>query len=150
MRLSTKVRYGVRAMTELARRDDGRFTPLRHLAESQGLSAKYLEQMASQLRIAGLIHSIRGVDGGYRLAKAANRISIWDIYCVLDVSSELLDCRNSNCSDRSGKCSRYKRCAAKNIWLELSESVQAVMKSWTLQRLADDQTAMDRPAKKKR
>ena len=142
MKLSTKVRYAVRAMTELAMADGDKYVPLRHIAEKQGLSMKYLEQMAAQLKIAGLVQSVRGAEGGYRLARPADAISVWDIYRVLDVSTELVDCRSTNCADRPSVCSRSGRCAAQEVWHEISGSVRKIMESRSLQQLAERELSL--------
>ena len=136
MKLSTRVRYAVRALTELARQDNSTYIPLRKLAESQEISMKYLEQMAIQLKIAGILQSVRGAEGGYRLAKPPSDILIWDIYCVLDVATEIVDCRNSSCADGTGICSRADTCAARELWQELSSAVETILKSRTLAQLA--------------
>ena len=78
MKLSTRVRYAVRAMVELAMQPDGNFVSLRELADKQDLSVKYLEQIISELRTADLVFSIRGAEGGYRLAKPAQKITVWE------------------------------------------------------------------------
>ncbi|MBN1436081.1 MAG: Rrf2 family transcriptional regulator [Sedimentisphaerales bacterium] len=136
MKLSTRVRYAVRALTELARQDHNKYVPLRKLAASQQLSMKYLEQMAVQLKIAGILQSVRGAEGGYRLAKSPSEITIWDIYSVLDVATELVDCRNSNCADGMGECSRTDSCAARELWHDLSTAVKEVLESRTLAQMA--------------
>ena len=97
MKLSTRVRYGVRAMIELAKQPSDRPIPLRELAQNQQISPKYLEQMAASLKIAGLIESVRGAEGGYRLARPAREITVWDIYNVLDVSVEPIECLSTHC-----------------------------------------------------
>ena len=142
MKLSTKVRYAVRAMTELAMVSDDKFVPLRHVAEKQDLSMKYLEQMAGQLKIAGLVQSVRGAEGGYRLARSADTITVWDIYRVLDVSTELVDCRSTNCADQRSVCSRSGRCGAQEVWQEISGSVREIMQLWSLKRLAEREVSL--------
>jgi len=135
MKLSTRVRYGVRAMVELAKQKDNKPVPLRQLAESQGISSKYLEQMAASLKIAGLIESVRGAEGGYRLARPAGEITVLDIYNVLDVAGDPIDCEDPGCE-------RIKGCATRELWLELIQSIKKVLSSKNLQQLAARETRL--------
>jgi len=135
MKLSTRVRYGVRAMVELAKQKDNKPVPLRQLAESQGISSKYLEQMAASLKIAGLIESVRGAEGGYRLARPAGEITVLDIYNVLDVAGDPIDCEDP-------VCERIKFCATRELWLELIQSIKKVLNSKNLQQLAGRETRL--------
>jgi Rrf2 family cysteine metabolism transcriptional repressor len=129
MKLSTRVRYGVRAMIELAKQTENNPVPLRVLAKNQNISTKYLEQMISSLKIAGLIESVRGAEGGYRLARPARDITIWDIYNVLDVSVEPIECLRV-------ACNRENTCAARELWQEMTNSITTILKSRNLQQLA--------------
>ena len=136
MKLSTRVRYGVRAMMELARQVDRKPVPLRKLAENQAISSKYLEQIATALKIAGLIESVRGAVGGYRLARPAEEITVWDIYVVLDVAVDMVECTHE--SDAEGKvCQREGGCAAQEFWTGLNRLVRSYLKGQTLRELAD-------------
>ncbi len=116
-------------MVELAKQSDNKPVPLRLLAENQQISPKYLEQMASSLKIAGLLESVRGVEGGYRLSKPAEDITVWDIYKVLDISVQPTDCFGSECS-RSGMCS------AQELWTKMADSIADILKSYDLRELA--------------
>lgn len=140
MKLSTRVRYGIRAMIELAKAENGAAVPLRQLARNQGVSSKYLEQMASSLKIAGLIESVRGAEGGYRLGRPAKDITAWDIYCVLDIATEPVDCI-------AGHCDRVEKCSAGELWREMTEAIETVLKSRTLRDLADREKTMSRRRK---
>ena len=129
MKLSTKVRYGTRAMIELAKQPQDKLVPLRVLAKNQQISPKYLEQITAALKIAGLLKSVRGPEGGYRLSRPADKITVWDIYSVLDITVEPLECLSSYCE-------RMKFCAARTLWTELDKSIATVLKSRTLKQLA--------------
>ena len=130
MKLSTRVRYGVRAMIELAKQKPGNHVPLRKLAENQAISTKYLEQMVAALKTAGLVESVRGAEGGYRLAKPANQITVLDIYKVLDVSGDPIDCL-------SPPCDRMLFCSTRELWAEMITAINKVLKSKTIKQLAD-------------
>ena len=137
MKLSTRVRYGLRAMVELAKKCDQGPVSLRELAEKQQISPKYLEQMAAALKIAGLVESTRGAEGGYRLARPADEITAWDVYRVLDIASTPTDCLNHHCS-------REKICACRELWDDLSRSIAEILKSSTLQKLAKRELALQK------
>lgn len=133
MKLSTKVRYGVRALIELSKRPPEEAVPLGEIAEKQGISPKYLEQIAAALRIAGLIKSVRGAEGGYRLARPAGEITLWDIYTVLDDSSIC----PSECVN--GTCSREALCPVRQVWINMSEAIADILRSYTLAALASQE-----------
>ncbi len=137
MKLSTRVRYGLRAMVELAKRPDDKPISLRELAEKQQISPKYLEQMAAALKIAGLVESARGAEGGYRLGRPADKITAWDVYRVLDIATTPTDCLNHHCN-------REKICACRELWDDLNRSIVEILKSYTLQKLAKRETALQK------
>ena len=128
MKLSTRVRYGMRAMIELAKQKGGKPVSLRAMAKSQNVSSKYLEQMAATMRRAGLIESIRGAEGGYRLAKPAEEITALDIYESLDVAGDPESCFKP-------ACSRKEYCAVQDMWGEMFEAMRKVLASKTLKQL---------------
>lgn len=141
MKLSTRVRYGVRAMIELAKQPSNQPIPLRALAERQKISSKYLEQMAASLKIAGLIESVRGAEGGYRLARPARDITIWDIYNVLDVSVEPVECISTSCS-------RENYCGARELWKEMTVAITKILKGNNLAQLAKREIELQKKHKR--
>ena len=84
MQVSARVDYGTRALAELASRQDGELVTSEDLARLQGIPVKFLEGILTQLRRAGLVYSKRGVDGGYRLGRPADQISVADVFRALD------------------------------------------------------------------
>jgi Rrf2 family protein len=132
MKLSTKVRYGLRAMIELAKQPLNTYVSLRLLAEKQHISTKYLEQIASPLKSAGLIDAIRGAEGGYRLARPADKITAWDICDVLDSPAKVINCLEH-------ECERKEFCAAYPIWMDMEKQVMKVLKSYSLKKLAQNE-----------
>ena len=84
MQVSARVDYGTRALAELASRQDGELITSEDLARLQGIPVKFLEGILTQLRRAGLVYSKRGVDGGYRLGRPADQISVADVFRALD------------------------------------------------------------------
>lgn len=133
-KVSTKARYALRAMIELAIRDEETFVPLAELAEAQGISPKYLEQLAITLRNAGLVRSERGPKGGYALALRPQKITVLDIVSAIEGPVVLL-----SCLQRAGLCQRARDCAARRFWQRLNESITAVLVQSTLAELRDEQ-----------
>ena len=133
-KLSTKERYALRAMIELAVREGHGYVPLAELAKAQGISPKYLEQLAIPLRNAGLVRSERGPNGGYELARLAHEITALDIVSAIAGPLDLL-----NCIESADACERSQTCAARKLWKKLSESIAAVLAESTLAELRNDQ-----------
>ena len=132
MKLSTRTRYAVRAMIELAKHDLNRPLQLKIIAERQEISVKYLEQLMAVLKSAGHIKSIRGSKGGYVLARAPNQIAISDIlHCVEGPISTV------ECVEDSSRCSRTADCAAREVWMRVEQAIENVLNSITLQDVAD-------------
>lgn len=131
MRLSTKVRYGMRAMIELARQAGDKPVMIRTIAEKQGLSDKYLEQLFTHLRTAGLVKSERGARGGYRLARSADKITALDIYLALGGAAELIEC-----AGHPETCERHHDCPTIGLWRELGAAMRCILAGKTLKELA--------------
>ena len=132
MKLSTRTRYAVRAMIELAKHDLNRPLQLKIIAERQEISVKYLEQLMAVLKSAGLIKSIRGSRGGYILAKAPNQIAIIDIlHCVEGPIATV------ECVEDGSRCSRAADCAAREVWIRVEQAIENVLQSITLRDVAD-------------
>jgi len=146
MKLSTRVRYGVRAMIELASYPEGDIISLSDLAHNQRISNKYLEPMMTTLKIAGLVESARGKLGGYRLAAPAKSITLWDIYSRLDTSSELIECLHHEVKQKNS-CPLLPTCATHEVWAEMSEAMVSVLKSKNIKDLAKRQKLLKSRAK---
>lgn len=131
MRISTKGRYGLRAMMDLAIHSTGDYIPLNSIAERQNLSEGYLEQVFSALKKAGLVKSVKGPQGGYCLANDASRITVGDVLRALEgdlvVVEELEDERNVN--------NAVEYCIANEVWEKLNKSINQVLDSITLEDL---------------
>ncbi len=132
MKLSTKVRYGMRAMVELARQSNGEPVLLRTIAEKQNLPEKYLEHLFTHLRTAGLVRSERGARGGYRLARPAGEITALDVYTALDGELELIAC-----ADHPEQCPYREDCVTTGLWRELGVALRGVLEKKTLKDLAN-------------
>lgn len=132
MKLSTKGRYGVRAVVELAANYGGAPVSIKTISKRQNLSEYYLEQLFSPLRRANVIRSIRGAQGGYVLCKHPSEITVGDIMTILEGPIEVADCIDGF------KCDSEECCATKSVWEKIKKSIDDVMNSITLQDIVDD------------
>ena len=129
MRLSTKGRYAVMAMVDLAMHSDGRPVALAAIAERQDISLSYLEQLFARLKRNALVKSMRGPGGGYLLAHGADGTRISDIILAVDEPI-----RATRCDPQSPHgCTKTKmRCATHDLWAELSNQIHLFLSSVTL------------------
>ena len=137
MKLSTKGRYGVMAMVDLAMNGDGGPVSLKAVAERQGLSESYLEQLAGQLRKAGLVNGIRGAQGGYTLAREAAEITVGDIIRVLEGPIAPVECASED-EGPVQHCANSQGCVAKSVWVKLRDSIAKALDSVSLADLCDE------------
>ena len=132
MKLSTRTRYGMRAIMELTGHYGKGPLQSRIIAERQEISAKYLEQLMTILKTGGLIRSFRGVKGGYVLAKPPNQIKISDVFNCLEGPSFTVECLENR-----DYCERVADCITRQVWVEVQQAIEAVLQSMTLQDLVD-------------
>lgn len=132
MKLSTKGRYGVKAMADLAINYGKDPISIKSISGRQNISEYYLEQLFSALRKAKLIKSIRGSGGGYILGKAPKEITVYEILDVLEGPIEI-----SNCLDND-VCTNVECCATRAVWRKIKDSIDSVTSSITLQDIVDD------------
>ncbi|MFC1762215.1 RrF2 family transcriptional regulator [Planctomycetota bacterium] len=132
MRISTRTRYGIRAMIELAGHYEQEPLQLRIIAERQGISRRYLEQQMAVLCSSALVRGVRGVKGGYMLAKAPAEIRLSEVFHCMEgqvVTSE--------CVDDPDACDRAIDCVVGKIWADVEESVNNVLDAVTLGDMVD-------------
>jgi Rrf2 family protein len=135
MKISTKGRYGLRAMIDLAAYgSENQPVFLSEIAKRQGISDKYLEHIFSALQKAGLVRAVRGKKGGYLLSRSANEITLNEILQVLEGPCVLV-----NCVSDSSLCDRGELCAARDIWAMLGEKIMEILKGITLADLTERQ-----------
>ncbi|WP_425447168.1 RrF2 family transcriptional regulator [Dethiothermospora halolimnae] len=135
MKLSTKGRYGLKAMFELALHYGKGPIPLKNIADSQRISEHYLEQLIATLRKNGLVNSVRGAQGGYMLSEKPDNITVGQIIRVLEGSIAPSDCV---ADDEDLTCNREKQCVTKIVWEKIRDSINEVIDSITLQDMVDD------------
>ena len=131
MRLSTKGRYAVTAMLDLALNGSEGPVTLADISENQGISLSYLEQLFASLRSKGLVRGVRGPGGGYYLGRASDEISIADIICAVDEWVEFTRCSGKqNCHDG-------QRCLTHSLWDDLSQQIFIFLSDITLADLVE-------------
>ena len=130
MKLSTKGRYSVTALYELAQHYGEGIVPLKSIAESQGLSENYLEQLMGTLRKAGLVTSTRGAQGGYELARPPQEITICDIVTAAEGPIALVDCLLED--EKHPACAKAGECVTRGIWAKVVASINDVLAGITL------------------
>ncbi|WP_221089362.1 RrF2 family transcriptional regulator [Deinococcus aquaedulcis] len=126
MWVSTKAQYGLRALIEIARRG-GEAVPLKDVSERQGISQHYLEQIASNLRRAGFIKSIRGAHGGYRLARPPHEINAYDVVTAMEGSIAPV-----SCVEDDHVCESQNVCGTQSLWHRVDTALRDVLGSTTL------------------
>jgi len=132
MKLSTKTKYGLRLMLDLANHFGEKAILLKEIARRQEISEKYLWHLASELKHAGLINSLRGCHGGYVLAKSPEKISLREIVCALEGQIALVDVAQP----ANMRGSDY---AARNVWQQISEKILSMLDVVTLKELTQRQ-----------
>jgi len=134
MKLSTRGRYGVRLMLELALHYGEGPVLLKDIAERQGISEKYLWQLINPLKTTGLVNSLRGAHGGYVLGKPPEAISLKAILQILEGPLCLVDC-----VDNPSLCERAPSCISRDIWGEASKNMQQTLEDTTLAAMVERQ-----------
>lgn len=129
MRLTTRGRYAVTAMLDLALNAAPKPVPLGDIAERQGISLAYLEQLFARLRRGGLVASVRGPGGGYRLSEPLEAISIARIIAAVDEQLDATRCGGS------GRCQDGKQCLTHDLWTDLSSRIEQFLSQHTLASL---------------
>ncbi|HEX7560581.1 MAG TPA: Rrf2 family transcriptional regulator [Candidatus Humimicrobiaceae bacterium] len=130
MRISTRSRYGVRLMINLAANYNKRNVFLKDIAKEEEISEKYLSQIVIPLRRAGLISASRGVHGGYTLAKLPRAITAKDVVEALEGDLDLIECAREQ-----DACNRVAGCASRGLWEGLSRKITEYLNSVTLGEL---------------
>ena len=137
MRLTTKGRYAVTAMLDLAlHRDQGPVT-LADISRRQGISLSYLEQLFSRLRRQGLVESTRGPGGGYRLGRSAMEIAVADVIAAVDESVDATRCGGME------NCQAEQRCLTHELWCQLSDQIHQFLGGISLATLVDREAVQE-------
>jgi Rrf2 family transcriptional regulator, cysteine metabolism repressor len=132
MKLSTKGRYGTRAMIDIALYKESGSTLLKDIASRQGISLKYLDHILSNLRKAGLIKNVRGKGGGYSLTRPAAQITLCEIIEAVEGTLAPVEC-----VDNPDYCKKTSTCSAHDVWVKVRESIEDVLRKTSLQSLTE-------------
>lgn len=132
MMISTRGRYALRVLVDLAERNSGSYITLREIAGRQELSEKYLESIVKDLVRAGFLEGLRGKGGGYRLGKGPEEMNVLDVLQVLEGQLVPVACLEEGCSP----CARAGECRTLPMWKGLNEVVKEYLGSFTIRDLA--------------
>ena len=135
MRLTSKGRYAVMALTDLARFDDANPVSLRDISLRQGISLDYLEQIFSKLKKNQIVKSIRGTQGGYILSKRPNEIKLNNIFHAVDEKIKTVQCKKESKKGCNGKSTK---CVTHNLWDELEIHINSFFEKKSLEDLLKD------------
>lgn len=136
MKLSTKGRYGLRAVLDLAMYGSSEnAVALSAIAERQNISISYLEQLIAKLKKSGIVNSIRGAQGGYILAKAPEEISVGEVLRVLEGDLNPVDCSEL---EGNNQCSGSDLCVTKYVWKRISDSINSAVDDLMLSELVEE------------
>ena len=132
MLISTKGRYALRIMEELAQFEQGAYMPLPMIAEKQGISEKYLESIISMLVKAGLVEGLRGKKGGYRLSRKSEEYSVWEILSAAEGSLAPVTCLEGD-----NVCPRAGLCKSLPVWERLEKLINEYLESVSLSQIIE-------------
>lgn len=139
MKISTKGRYALRMLLDLAVRQEQGYVSLKEVAERQNISKKYLEQIVPMLNRSGILRTNRGNKGGYMLAKPANALTVGEILRATEGSLAPVACLEYDVND----CPRAEECATLYIWEGLYKAVQDYLDGITLQDILNHNSGLD-------
>ncbi len=134
MRLSSKGRYGVRAMLDVAIYEDVGPVSIKNISQREGISLSYLEQIFNQLRKAGLVKSVRGPGGGFLLSLRAREIKIMDIMKALKEGVTTVHCLDDK---EKARCKYMTDCSPRLLWRELGDKIKEVLEETSLEDLLE-------------
>ena len=139
MKISTKGRYALRMLLDLAENQKGGFVALKEIAQRQNISKKYLEQIVPMLNRSEILQTNRGFQGGYRLAKAPDRCTVGEILRCTEGSLSPVACLEH----KPNQCERCHECATLMVWEGLEQVIEKYLDSITLQDILDRQKSGD-------
>ena len=133
MKLSTRGRYGIHTMYDLALNGENGPQSIKAIAERGGMPEAYLEQLIAGLKRAGLVTSTRGAQGGYMLARAPEQITVGDVLRALEGGLNLVDCL-----EEEDACGKSCACPSRIVWLKLRDGLNRIVDGITLRDMIDD------------
>ncbi|MDD4370992.1 MAG: Rrf2 family transcriptional regulator [Anaerostipes sp.] len=148
MKLSTKGRYGLRAIIDIAEYGEAVPVSISAVSKRQGITVRYLEQLLPKLRKAGFIQSIRGAQGGYVMAKETNQISVGDILRALEGDLFLVDCYEV--TGEGEQCQGARFCVTKTVWKKINDSIKDTVDNMYLSDLVEEAKSVHQSESKER
>lgn len=142
MKISTRGRYALRLMLDLAQNDTDQYLTIKSISERQEISGKYLEQIISVLSRAGYVKSIRGSQGGYKLVRPADEYTVGMILRLIEGSLVPVACME----DDPNQCPRCDQCVTLDVWKQLDKAISGVIDHITLADLVEKQKAKHKSA----
>ena len=133
MKISTKGRYGLRILIDLATHDPSKPRLVRDIAESQQISEKYISRLIIDLRRARLVRSVRGMKGGFFLARSPKEITLLDILETMEGTISIVDCVMA-----PEKCASNKNCTARGIWMRLNDGIRELMRGISFEQILSE------------
>ena len=133
MKLSTRGRYGIHAMYDLACNADAGPQPIKAIAERQNIPEAYLEQLFAVLKRDKLVLSVRGAQGGYMLSRPASQITVGDVLRSLEGGLSLVDCL-----DEEEACGKSCACPTRIVWLKIRDGLNAIVDSISLTDMQEE------------
>lgn len=133
MRISTKGRYALRLLIDIALNDEGDPIRIKDIARRQGISDKYLEQIVSILNKAGYVRSIRGPQGGYKLTKPLSKYTVGSVLRVIEGNLAPVSCLETD----ENECERKGECVTLILWEKLNEAINEVVDNITIENLIE-------------
>lgn len=137
VKLSTKCRYGARAISEIALGWPDNQVKKRHISKSQAIPASYLENILLELKVAGLVEATRGANGGYRLTRPPEEISVLDILQAFGDYFDPVDCVSD-----PAICPRSPKCASRKVWVKLHEAQEEALSAISVKDLVEEEAAL--------
>ena len=133
--ISTRGRYSIRILLDLAEHGNGEFIPMKEVAARQGISLKYIERMMPVLKTGGLVDSLHGIGGGYRLTKEPSEVTLWDILILAEGDLAPVSCLQEN----AAVCERAAACRTLPVWEDYYKLTEDYFRGITLEDLMRQQ-----------
>ena len=131
MRITTKSKYGMRMIVEIAAQPEGKAASLKAIARKINASEKYLEQILALMKKQNVVVAVRGANGGYKLTNPPENTTAGSVLRAVEDNLEIVDCLHKNCSN---KC----KCVSHNLWAKLYDNINSYLDTISLKQLAED------------
>lgn len=138
MKMSTKGRYGLRVMVELAAQHGQGTVLAENIAENQNISENYIHLLVKQLKEAGLIHATRGRNGGYAISRDPEKITVLDVINAMEGKISVVECTSN-----TAFCNRNVTCVTREVWVSVNQAVEKALQSITIAQLVSKKSSLE-------